>query len=111
MASQVDEPLRVTLPSGLIVQDLRIGDGPTAEPGDRCAVYYTGWLQGGRKRFDGTNDRNEPLIFRLKKGDVIDGWIEGVTGMRVGGTRRLQVPARLSYGEEGRDGVIPPGPI
>jgi FKBP-type peptidyl-prolyl cis-trans isomerase FkpA len=96
-------------PSGLTFLDLRIGEGSMAEPGDRCSVFYTGWVHGSGTPFDGTPDRNEAFVFHLKKGQVIDGWLEGVVGMRVGGLRRLQVPARLAYGDEGREGVIPPG--
>ena len=103
------EPNLVTLPSGLVLQDVELGEGATAEPGDRCAVYYTGWSKGCPDPFDSTPDRSEPFVFRLAKGDVIDGWVEGVVGMREGGIRRLSVPASLAYGDEGRDDAIPPG--
>ena len=107
MANLVEEPAPVSRPSGLRFQDLRVGNGPQAGHGDCCSVFYQGWLQGSADCFDGTAD--EPFVFRLKKGGVIEGWLEGVAGMRVGGIRRLQVPACLAYGDEGRDGVIPPG--
>ena len=71
-------------------------------------VHYTGWLRGGEQTFDSSRERAEPLVFRLRKGEVIDGWVEGIPGMRVGGVRRLVVPSRLAYGEEGREDAIPP---
>jgi FKBP-type peptidyl-prolyl cis-trans isomerase FkpA len=103
------DPTPTTLASGLAFVDIRLGTGTLAEAGDRCAVHYTGWLGGGEERFDSSRERAEPFVFRLRKGGVIDGWVEGILGMRVGGVRRLVVPSRLAYGEEGRDGVIPPG--
>lgn len=89
--------------------DIRVGEGSPAEAGDRCVVHYTGWLRGGEEEFDGSRERAEPFVFCLRKGGVIDGWIEGIAGMRVGGVRRLVVPSHLAYGEEGRANVIPPG--
>jgi hypothetical protein len=103
------DPNPTTLASGLCFVDIRLGEGALAEAGDRCVVHYTGWLRRGEETFDSSRKRAEPLVFRLRKGDVIDGWIEGIPGMRVGGARRLVVPSHLAYGEEGREGVIPPG--
>lgn len=97
------------MPSGLSFVDLRLGEGAVAEPGDRCAVHYTGWLRRGEETFDSSRGRGEPFLFRLKKGDVIEGWLEGISGMHLGGVRRIVVPASLAYGDEGREGVIPPG--
>jgi FKBP-type peptidyl-prolyl cis-trans isomerase FkpA len=59
-------------------------------------------------KFDSSRDRNEPFEFRLGAGEVIPGWDQGVRGMRVGGTRKLTVPASLGYGARGVGGVIPP---
>jgi len=75
-------------------------------------VHYTGWLQNpdgsaGRK-FDSSKDRNDPFEFPLGEGQVIRGWDEGVAGMKVGGQRRLIIPAQLGYGDRGAGGVIPP---
>ncbi len=95
--------------SGLCKEDLRIGEGATAEPGDRCTVRFTGWLPGAREPFDSTPDASEPFVFRLQEGAAIQGFVEGIAGMRVGGRRRLLIPSALAYGEEGRDEVIPPG--
>jgi len=102
-------PGSTTMPSGLSFVDLRLGEGAVAEPGDRCAVHYTGWLRRGEETFDSSRGRGEPFLFRLKKGDVIEGWLEGISGMHLGGVRRIVVPASLAYGDEGREGVIPPG--
>ncbi len=93
--------------SGLKFEDLSIGAGDVAVPGDKVSVHYTGWLvEGGR--FDSSLDRNQPFDFTLGKGMVIAGWDEGVAGMKVGGKRRLTIPPQLGYGSRGAGGVIPP---
>ena len=100
-----------TLPSGLQYEDVKVGEGDEAVPGVHVSVHYTGWLyedgKAGRK-FDSSKDRNDPFSFPLGAGHVIKGWDEGVAGMRVGGTRRLVIPAELGYGARGAGGVIPP---
>jgi FKBP-type peptidyl-prolyl cis-trans isomerase FkpA len=96
-----------TTPSGLKYTDLQTGAGETAQPGKKVRVHYTGWLQDGSK-FDSSLDRNEPFEFTLGSGMVIKGWDEGVAGMKVGGKRRLVIPATLGYGARGAGGVIPP---
>ena len=87
------------------------GNGPTATAGQSARVHYTGWLYNdgaaGRK-FDSSKDRGQPFEFPLGAGHVIKGWDEGVQGMKVGGTRRLVIPAALGYGARGAGGVIPP---
>jgi len=97
----------VTNPSGLKYLDIQAGSGAVAKPGNKAKVHYTGWLTSGRK-FDSSLDRNEPFEFALGAGQVIKGWDEGVTGMRVGGKRKLVIPADLAYGARGAGGVIPP---
>jgi len=94
--------------SGLKYEDLVAGDGEVATgAGCTVTVHYTGWLEDGAK-FDSSLDRDEAFEFPLAVGYVIPGWDEGVTGMRVGGKRRLTVPAALGYAERGAGGVIPP---
>lgn len=97
----------LTTPSGLIIEDLVVGDGAAATPGQYVTVHYTGWLTDGRK-FDSSKDRNDPFEFPLGAGHVIRGWDEGVAGMKVGGTRKLTIPPQLGYGARGAGGVIPP---
>jgi FKBP-type peptidyl-prolyl cis-trans isomerase FkpA len=93
--------------SGLKYEDLSVGDGAVAEAGQSVTVHYTGWLQNGSV-FDSSVERDDPFRFRLGKGQVIRGWDEGITGMRVGGRRRLTIPPQLGYGAAGAGGVIPP---
>jgi FKBP-type peptidyl-prolyl cis-trans isomerase FkpA len=94
-------------PSGLYVEDVAAGSGEEAVPGRSVAVHYTGWLPDGTQ-FDSSRDRGEPFAFRLGEGQVIEGWDEGVAGMRVGGRRKLVIPPDLAYGSAGAGGVIPP---
>lgn len=91
--------------NGLYVQDVEVGEGARADSGDVVTVHYTGWLSTGRK-FDSSRDRDEPFDVALGYGRVIDGWDQGIVGMRVGGQRRLVVPPALGYGESGT-GPIP----
>ncbi|MCC6349195.1 MAG: FKBP-type peptidyl-prolyl cis-trans isomerase [Candidatus Eisenbacteria bacterium] len=95
------------LASGLVYEDLAIGNGKMADPGLQVSVHYTGWLTDGTK-FDSSHDRNQPYQFTLGQGEVIQGWDEGIKGMRVGGKRKLTVPPDLAYGSRGAGGVIPP---
>ncbi len=94
--------------SGLMYQDLVVGDGAVAQAGDTVSVHYTGWLKDGTK-FDSSVDRGTPFEFPLGAGRVIPGWDEGVAGMRVGGQRKLVIPPELGYGDSGAGGVIPGG--
>lgn len=93
--------------SGLYVQDVQAGTGAEAVPGRGVTVHYTGMLANG-DQFDSSRSGGEPFSFRLGAGEVIEGWDEGVAGMRVGGRRRLIIPPGLAYGAEGAGGVIPP---
>jgi FKBP-type peptidyl-prolyl cis-trans isomerase FkpA len=96
-----------TTASGLQYDDITIGTGATANPGQLVTVHYTGWLTDGQK-FDSSKDRNDPFQFQLDGGMVIRGWDEGVQGMLVGGVRKLTIPPELGYGRRGAGGVIPP---
>jgi FKBP-type peptidyl-prolyl cis-trans isomerase len=93
--------------SGLQYADLVEGTGPAAKVGDTVVVNYVGTLQSGMK-FDSSYDRNQPAEFKLEEGSVIKGWVEGVTGMKVGGKRKLVIPPELAYGERGFPPRIPP---
>jgi FKBP-type peptidyl-prolyl cis-trans isomerase len=95
------------LPSGLVYEDLVVGDGKMADPGLTAVVHYTGWLTDGTK-FDSSLDRGQPFKFVLGQHQVIDGWDQGVKGMRVGGKRKLTIPPDMGYGSQGAGGVIPP---
>jgi peptidylprolyl isomerase len=93
--------------SGLQYWEIRVGNGDTAKEGSHVRVHYTGWLTTGKK-FDSSVDVGTPFDFRIGNGEVIKGWEEGVSGMRVGGKRQLRIPPALAYGAEGTpDGTIP----
>ena len=98
--------------SGLQYQDIKLGTGLVANAGTTVTVHYTGWLQNPDgstgKKFDSSRDGNGPFKFPLGAGRVIKGWDEGVQGMKVGGVRKLIIPAALGYGARGAGGVIPP---
>jgi FKBP-type peptidyl-prolyl cis-trans isomerase len=98
----------VVLPSGLEYYDIKKGTGAEAKSGKTVKVHYTGWLTDGKK-FDSSVDRHEPFEFSLGAHQVIAGWDEGVSGMKVGGRRQLHIPAKLGYGATGTPGgPIPP---
>jgi hypothetical protein len=97
----------IELKKGLRYQDLTVGDGNEARRGSLVTVHYTGRLPDG-SIFDTSKTKNQTLVFRLGDGRVIQGWELGVPGMRAGGTRRLQIPAKLAYGRRGVPGRIPP---
>jgi FKBP-type peptidyl-prolyl cis-trans isomerase FkpA len=96
-----------TTSSGLIIEEVLVGEGGEAAHGHSVSVHYTGWLTDGSK-FDSSRDRNEAFEFPLGGRRVIAGWDEGVTGMKVGGKRKLTIPPQLGYGSRGAGGVIPP---
>jgi FKBP-type peptidyl-prolyl cis-trans isomerase len=92
--------------SELIKEDLVVGDGVEAKTGKMVSVHYTGTLTTGVK-FDSSHDRGRPFDFPLGAGRVIQGWDQGVVGMKVGGKRKLTIPPELGYGAAGFPGVIP----
>jgi FKBP-type peptidyl-prolyl cis-trans isomerase len=91
---------------GIKIEDMKIGDGPEVKKGAMVLAHYHGTLVDGGKTFDSSFERGEPIAFPL--GGVIQGWQLGVPGMKVGGIRRLTIPADKAYGEQGAGNVIPP---
>jgi FKBP-type peptidyl-prolyl cis-trans isomerase FkpA len=101
--------------SELVQEDLEIGTGEEVTAGQTAVVHYTGWLhdpskpEGKGKKFDSSRDHGDTFAFTVGGGQVIRGWDLGVAGMKVGGKRRLIIPAALGYGDRGAGGVIPGG--
>lgn len=100
----------VTTPSGLKYVELKEGTGATPQPGQTVEVHYVGTLEDGTK-FDSSRDRGQPFSFKIGVGQVIKGWDEGLSTMKVGGRRQLIIPPELGYGARGAGGVIPPNAI
>ncbi|ARN83611.1 peptidylprolyl isomerase [Methylocystis bryophila] len=101
----------MTTLSGLKNIDTKVGTGAEPKTGQTVTVHYTGWLyeNGAKgKKFDSSKDRGQPFQFKIGVGQVIPGWDEGVSTMKVGGKRTLIIPPDLGYGARGAGGVIPP---
>jgi len=96
-------------PTELVVEDLVEGEGEEARPGQQVSVHYVGVAWSSGSQFDASWDRGESFDFALGKGQVIQGWDQGVVGMRIGGRRRLTIPPDLGYGSQGAGGVIKGG--
>ncbi len=103
---KVDASGMYTTASGLKYQEEVVGTGAAAKFGSIVSVDYTGWLADGTK-FDSSLDRGTPFEFTIGADQVIKGWDEGVTGMKVGGKRKLVIPPALAYGVHGNPPVIP----
>ncbi|MHB8877918.1 MAG: FKBP-type peptidyl-prolyl cis-trans isomerase [Myxococcaceae bacterium] len=91
----------------LQIDDIKVGTGKEAKAGTKVTVHYVGTLTSGSK-FDSSRDRGEGFSFKLGAGQVIQGWDQGVAGMKVGGVRKLTIPPELGYGARGYPPVIPP---
>lgn len=109
----IEKP-EVDFPEGQPPADLEIveiweGDGAVAKAGDFVKVHYVGVAFSTGEEFDASWGRGKPLEFKLGAGQVIEGWDKGIQGMKVGGRRRLTIPAHLAYGERGAGNVIAPG--
>jgi len=106
-------PTSPTVKAPFSTEDLRVGTGTTAAVGQTLLVNYTGWLYDDTKsdkkgdQFDASAS-GQPFVFKLGYGQVIQGWDEGVPGMKVGGLRKLIVPSELAYGRTGAGSKIPP---
>jgi peptidylprolyl isomerase len=96
-------------PSDLVVTEITEGDGAQATSGSTVSVHYVGVAHSTGEEFDASYNRGTPLEFRLGIGQVIQGWDQGVAGMKVGGRRQLVIPPHLGYGDRGAGGVIKPG--
>ncbi len=96
-------------PDDLVVEDLIEGGGEPARAGDTVSAHYVGVAHSTGEEFDSSWSRGNPLDFRLGVGMVIQGWDQGITGMKVGGRRRLTIPAHLAYGDRGAGAAIAPG--
>ena len=96
-------------PADLVIVDVTEGDGAEATSGSTVSVHYVGVAHSTGEEFDASYNRGTPLQFRIGVGQVIQGWDEGVEGMKVGGRRQLVIPPHLGYGDRGAGGVIKPG--
>ena len=113
VGAMADKPV-ISIPEGdppaeLIVDDEQIGDGDEAVVGKRVVVHYAGVAWSTGREFDASWNRGQTFDFRLGAREVIEGWDRGVAGMKVGGRRRLTIPADLGYGSRGAGGVIKGG--
>ncbi|MFI9240148.1 FKBP-type peptidyl-prolyl cis-trans isomerase [Streptomyces sp. NPDC053079] len=109
----IEKP-EIDFPDGPVPADLEIteiweGDGPVAKAGDFVKVHYVGVSFSTGEEFDASWNRGGPLEFKLGAGQVIEGWDRGIQGMKVGGRRKLVIPAHLGYGDRGAGGKIAPG--
>ncbi|MBW5482042.1 FKBP-type peptidyl-prolyl cis-trans isomerase [Streptomyces bambusae] len=97
-------------PADLVIEDIWLGDGPEAKAGAFVKVHYVGVAFSTGEEFDASWNRGKPLEFQLGARQVIQGWDQGIQGMKVGGRRKLTIPAHLAYGDHGAGGgVIAPG--
>lgn len=104
----------VTIPAGdapneLMIEEITVGSGNEAKAGANVEVHYVGVAWSTQREFDASWNRGDTFEFRLGAGQVIAGWDQGVAGMKVGGRRRLTIPAHLGYGSQGAGGVIKGG--
>ena len=97
---------KTELADGIIAEDMKIGEGYEVGENGAVVCHYHGTLKEGGKKFDSSYERGEPIAFPLS--GVIPGWQKGVPGMKVGGIRKLTIPAAMAYGERGAGADIPP---
>ena len=106
-AGKVAETPTSAAATTLGIKDVVVGSGPVVKAGDKVKVHYVGTLTDG-KEFDQSKKRGQPFSFEVGRGMVIKGWDQGLIGMKVGGKRKLTIPADLAYGDRGVPGAIPP---
>ena len=104
---QIEKPAG-DIPFELGIDDIVVGDGDEAVKGTKVSVHYVGVAFSSGEEFDASWNRGQPFEFKLGKGQVIPGWDQGVAGMKVGGKRKLMIPAKLGYGARGAGDAIPP---
>jgi len=106
----VAEDFQVT-PNGVQYKDLKPGSGETAAVGDVAIMNFTGWLDDAGKKgkeFYDSRRQGKPVAFVIGTDWIMQGWNEGVIGMRPGGKRLLRVPPALGYGARGVQDLVPP---
>ena len=97
-----------TPPTELVKEDIVVGEGKAAKEGDNVTVHYVGVNFSTGDQFDASWDSGAPITFELAQGQLIDGWVQGMKGMKVGGRRKLTIPPDLGYGAQGSPPSIPP---
>ena len=101
------DPSKFKEQGGVKYAILKEGKGPAIKTHQNAVVHYTGWTESDKAKFDSSRDRGEPYAFVIDEAQVIQGWHNGVKGMKVGEVRQLIIPAPLGYGETGRDPIPP----
>lgn len=93
----------ITLENGIQYKVIKEGDGAIPEPGQSVKAHYTGWLDGfdSDKKFDSSRDRGRPFVFKVGTGQVIRGWDDQFSQMKVGERRQIVLPPRMAYGDRG----------
>ncbi|GAB3756690.1 FKBP-type peptidyl-prolyl cis-trans isomerase [Yimella radicis] len=95
-------------PAELLIEDITEGEGRAAEAGDMVQAHYVGVAWSTGEEFDASWNRGAPLDFQVGVGQVIQGWDQGIVGMKPGGRRKLTIPPELGYGARGAGGAIGP---
>lgn len=96
-------------PTDLVIEDIIVGDGREAKAGDTVSTHYVGVAFSTGEEFDASWNRGTPLDFKVGVGQVIQGWDQGLLGMKVGGRRRLEIPSSMAYGDRGAGSAVAPG--
>lgn len=111
VASETDADGFYTTESGMKFKVTKEGTGAIPSNGQTVKAHYTGWLDGfeSSRKFDSSRDRGRPFTFAVGKGQVIRGWDESFSSMKIGERRLIILPPRLAYGDRGAGGIIPGG--
>src|SRR5438874_543329 len=103
-----DEKNAKELPSGLKYVEQAEGTGESVKSGDIAVIHYTGTVRDSGSKYASTRDKDKPVAVKVGKGQPTKGMDEGLVGMKVGGKRKLIIPANLGYGDRGRGREVPP---